>query len=94
MYRRHLRMALLRDLEANKSKSEFLHRVASIPVVYLAWNIATEAYHSIKSSNKLLNFSLTTTEKAAYIISKPVLQRLERPCKNIHNNFIILYTLM
>lgn len=74
-------MTLLRDLEANKAKSEFLQRVASIPVVYFAWNIATDAYNCLKNSNKLLNFSLTTTEKAAHFISSPFVKRLEKPLK-------------
>ena len=81
MYRKHLRMSLLKDLEANKAKSEFLHRVASIPVVYLAWNIATDAYNNLKTSNKIFNVSLTTTEKAALTVTKPVFKRLEKPCR-------------
>lgn len=88
MYRKHLRMTLLKDLEANRAKSEFLHRVASIPVVYFAWNIATDAYSNLKTSNKIFNVSLTTTEKAALIISKPVFKQLEKPCRylSIHYN--------
>ncbi|CAL1289655.1 unnamed protein product [Larinioides sclopetarius] len=82
MYRRHLRMVLARDLESNKSRSEFVHRIASIPVVYLAWNIAAETYNSVKSSNRILKVSLNTTEKAAYFISEPVLRRFERQLKS------------
>lgn len=78
MYRRHLKMVLLRDMESSKIRSEFLHRVASIPVVYLAWNIATDTYNSLKTSNKLINVSLTTTEKAAIFVSKPLLERLSK----------------
>lgn len=71
-------MVLLKDVESNKSRSEFLHRVASIPVVYLAWNIATETYNNLKASNKFLNVSLTTTERATLFVSRPVLKRLEK----------------
>ncbi|KAF8793066.1 uncharacterized protein LOC129968644 isoform X2 [Argiope bruennichi] len=82
MYRRHMRMVLARDLESNRSKSEFVHRIASIPVVYLAWNIAAETYNNVKSSNKILKVSLNTTEKAAYFISEPVLRRFKRQLKS------------
>ncbi|GIY72064.1 uncharacterized protein CEXT_94991 [Caerostris extrusa] len=75
-------MVLAKDLESNKSRSEFVHRIASIPVVYLAWNIAAETYNNVKSSNVILKVSLNTTEKAAHFISEPVLRRFEKQLKS------------
>lgn len=74
-------MVLLRDLESNKARSEFIQRVASIPVVYFAWNIAAGTYNNLKSSNKFLNLSLSTTERAALFVSRPVFKKLEKQCK-------------
>ncbi|XP_035219708.1 lipid storage droplets surface-binding protein 2-like [Stegodyphus dumicola] len=81
MYRRHLKMVLVKDVEANRSTSEFVQRVAAIPVVYLAWNIATEAYRNVKYSNKFFKVSLATTEKAACFVSKPVFRKFEKQLK-------------
>ncbi|GFS84410.1 perilipin-3 [Trichonephila clavipes] len=77
-----MRMILARDLESNTSRSEFLQRIASIPVVYLAWNIAAETYNNVKSSHKILKVSLNTTEKAASFISEPILRRFEKQLKS------------
>lgn len=77
-----MRMILARDLESNKSRSEFLQRIASIPVVYLAWNIAAETYNNVKSSHRFLKVSLNTTERAASYISEPVLRRFEKQLKS------------
>lgn len=81
MYRQHLKMVLAKDLERNRSKSEFVHRIINIPVVYLAWEIAADAYHTLKTSNNFFRISLTTTEKAAYFVSKPILKTFENQCK-------------
>nr|XP_042895619.1 uncharacterized protein LOC107453658 isoform X2 [Parasteatoda tepidariorum] len=82
MYRRHLRM--VQDLESNNEpKSEFIHRVStSIPVVYLAWNIAAETYNSVKLSNNILKVSLNTTEKVANFITRPVFNRFQKQLKS------------
>ncbi|XP_054721084.1 uncharacterized protein LOC129230687 [Uloborus diversus] len=82
MYRRHLKMVLHRDVESNRfSKSEFMHRIASIPMVYLAWNIAAETYQNVKACHVIIKVSLDTTERAAYFVSKPVLQKFQKQLK-------------
>ncbi|KAG8187842.1 hypothetical protein JTE90_001216 [Oedothorax gibbosus] len=69
-------------MERNRSKSEFVQRIVNIPVVYLAWNLAADTYSTIKSSNNFLRVSLSTTEKAAYFVSQPILKTFENQLKS------------
>jgi len=72
------------EQQVEQPQLQSITRMYQLPVVQSAWQMASQRYEQLKGYSPMVNSGLTRAEQTVQYVaesSKPVVRRLERPCK-------------